>query len=99
MRKENNIPVVSVSDRGKRIANYGTCSRIYTVDYEIKGHICKMLGKTIVVGNEPCACSHRSQNSNTSAIFYELLDTLSAKKGTARPMAQLDAEFKTDWWM
>ena len=29
----------------------------------------------------------------SSAIFYELLDTLSAKKGTVRPMAQLDVEF------
>ena len=53
MRKGNNIPVVSVSDRGKRIANYGTCSRIYTVDYEIKGDKGKMLGKTIEVENVP----------------------------------------------
>ena len=44
---ENGIPVVSVRSRGKRIANYGTCSRIYTVDYEIKGDRGKMLGKTI----------------------------------------------------
>ena len=35
----------------------------------------------------------------SSATFYELLDTLSAKKGTAHPMAQLAAEFKTKWWM
>ena len=50
---ENKIPVVSVSDRGKRIANYSTCSCIYTVDYEIKGDRGKMLGKTIEVGNVP----------------------------------------------
>ena len=48
---EDKIPVVSVSDRGKWIANYGTCSRIYTVDYEIKGDRGKMLRKTIQVGN------------------------------------------------
>ena len=50
---KNKIPVVSVSDRGKRIANYSTCSHIYTVDYEIKGDRGKMLGKTIEVGNVP----------------------------------------------
>ena len=53
MRKENNIPVVSVSDRGKRIVNYGTSTRIYTVDYEIKGDRGKMFGKTIEVENVP----------------------------------------------
>ena len=51
--KGNKIPVVSVSDRGKQIVNYSTCSRIYTVDYEIKGDRGKMLGKTIEVGNVP----------------------------------------------
>ena len=50
---ENKIPVVSVSDRGKQIANYGTCFRIYTVDYEIRGDRGKILGKTIEVGNVP----------------------------------------------
>ena len=35
----------------------------------------------------------------SSATFYELLDTLSAEKGTECPMAQLAAEFKTKWWM
>ena len=50
---ENGIPVVSVCDRGKRMGNYGTSSRIYTVDYEIKGDRRKMLGKTIIVGNVP----------------------------------------------
>ena len=43
----NKIPVVSVCDRGKRMGNYSTSSRIYTVDYEIKGDRRKMLGKTI----------------------------------------------------
>ena len=52
-KKGNKIPVVSVSDRGKRMGNYGTSSRIYTVDYEIKGDRRKMLGKTIIVGNVP----------------------------------------------
>ena len=52
-KKGNKIPVVSVSDRGKRIANYGTCSCIYTVDYEIKGDRHKMLRKTIKVENVP----------------------------------------------
>ena len=33
---ENKIPVVSVSDRGKRMGNYCTNSGIYTVDYENK---------------------------------------------------------------
>ena len=33
----NYIPVVSVSDRGKRMVNYNTSSRIDTVDDEIKG--------------------------------------------------------------
>ena len=47
------FPVVSVSDRGKRIGNYGTNSGIYTVDYEIKGDRRKMLGKTIKVENVP----------------------------------------------
>ena len=72
---ESKIPVVSVSDRGKQIANsppetrqatvkrvyignqanspYGTCSRICTVDYKIKGDRGKILGKTIEVGNVP----------------------------------------------
>ena len=36
-KKGNKIPVVSVSDRGKQMGNYGTSSCIYTVDYEIKG--------------------------------------------------------------
>ena len=40
-------------NRSKQIANYSTCSRIYTVDYEIKGDRGKMLGKTIEVGNVP----------------------------------------------
>ena len=53
MRKDNNIPVVSVSDRGKQIVNYSTSIRIYTVDYEIKGDGGKMLGKTIEVENVP----------------------------------------------
>ena len=53
MRKGNNILVVSVSDRGKQIANYNTCSCIYTVDYEIKGDRGKMLRKTVEVGNVP----------------------------------------------
>ena len=35
------------------MGNYGTSSRIYTVDYEIKGDRRKMLGKTIIVGNVP----------------------------------------------
>ena len=52
-KKGNKIPVVSVSDRGKQIANYGTYSRIYTVHYEIKGDRGKILGKTIEVGNVP----------------------------------------------
>ena len=52
-KKGNKIPVVSVSDRGKRMGNYSTSSRIYTVDYEIKGDRRKMLGKTIIVGNVP----------------------------------------------
>ena len=33
------------------MANYGTSSRIYTVDYEIKGERGEMLGKTIKLGN------------------------------------------------
>ena len=52
----NKIPVVSVSDRGNRINNYSTSSRIYTVDYEIKRDKDKMLGKTIKTikaGNVP----------------------------------------------
>ena len=52
-RKGNKIPVVSVCDRGKRMGNYSTSSRIYTVDYEIKGDRRKMLRKTITVGNVP----------------------------------------------
>lgn len=39
-KTRNKIPVVSDSEslqRGKRIDNYSTSSRIYTVDYEIKG--------------------------------------------------------------
>ena len=47
------FPVVSVSNRGKQMGNYGTSSRIYTVDYEIKGDRRKMLGKTIIVANVP----------------------------------------------
>ena len=47
------FPVVSVRYRDKRMGNYGTSSRIYTVDYEIKGDRRKMLGKTILVGNVP----------------------------------------------
>ena len=43
----NNIPVVSVRSRGKRVRG------IYTVDYEIKGDRGKMLGKTAKVGNVP----------------------------------------------
>ena len=43
----NNIPVVSVRSRGKQMGNYGTSSRIYTLDYEIKGDRGKMLGKTV----------------------------------------------------
>ena len=50
---EDKIPVVSVSDRGKRMGNYCTSSGIYTVDYEIKGDRRKMLRKTIKVGNIP----------------------------------------------
>ena len=53
MRKGNNIPVVSVSDRGKRIVNYSTSTRICTVDYEIKGDRGKMFGKTMEVENVP----------------------------------------------
>ena len=45
MRKGNNIPAVSVSDRGKRMGNYHTNSGIYTVDYGMKGDRRKMLGK------------------------------------------------------
>ena len=52
-KKENGIPVVSVSNRGKRIVNYSTSTRIYTVDYEIKGDRGKMFGKTIEVENVP----------------------------------------------
>ena len=52
-KKGNKIPVVSVCDRGKRMGKYGTSSRIYTVDYEIKGDRRKMLGKTIKVKNVP----------------------------------------------
>ena len=52
-KKGNKIPVVSVSDRSKRMGNYGTSSHIYTVEYEIKGDRGKMLGKTIEVGNVP----------------------------------------------
>ena len=52
-KKGNKIPVVSVSDRGKRIANYSTCSCIYTVDYKIKVDRGKMLRKTIEIGNVP----------------------------------------------
>ena len=52
-KMENGIPVVSVSNRGKRIVNYGTSTRIYTVDYEIKGDRGKMFGKTIEVENVP----------------------------------------------
>ena len=33
---ENGIPVVSVCDRGKRMGNYSTSSRIYTVDEDIR---------------------------------------------------------------
>ena len=43
----NTIPVVSVRSRGKQMGKYGTSSRIYTVDYEIKGDRDKMLGKTV----------------------------------------------------
>ena len=50
---ENGIPVVSVSNRGKRMGNYCTKPGIYTVDYEIKGDRRKMLGKTIKVENVP----------------------------------------------
>ena len=53
MRKGTNIPVVSVSDRGKRMVNYGTSSRIYTIDYETKEDKGNMLGKTVEVGNVP----------------------------------------------
>ena len=35
------------------MGNYGTSSRIYTVDYEIKGDRHKMLWKTIIVGTAP----------------------------------------------
>ena len=35
------------------MGNYGTSSRIYTVDYEIKGDRRKKLGETIIVGNVP----------------------------------------------
>ena len=52
-KKGNKIPVVSVSDRGKRMGNYCTDSGIYTVDYEIKGDRRKMLGKTIKVEDVP----------------------------------------------
>ena len=52
-KNENKILVVSVSDRGKQIADYSTCSCIYTVEYEIKGDRGKMLRKTIEVGNVP----------------------------------------------
>ena len=52
-KKGNKIPVVSVSDRGKQMGNYGTSSHIYTADYKIKGDRGKMLGKTIEVGNVP----------------------------------------------
>ena len=47
------FPVVSVRSRGKRMGNYGKSSRIYTVDYEIKGDRRKKLGETIIVGNVP----------------------------------------------
>ena len=53
LKIENGIPVVSVSNRGKRICNYYTSSGIYTVDYEIKGDRRKMLGKTIKVEHVP----------------------------------------------
>ena len=53
MREGNNIPVVSVCDRGKRMGNYCTNSGIYTVDYKIKGDRRKMLRKTIKVENVP----------------------------------------------
>ena len=49
-KKGNKILVVSVSNRGKQMGNYGTSSHIYTADYEIKGDRGKMLGKTIEVG-------------------------------------------------
>ena len=35
------------------MGNYGKGSRIYTVDYEIKGDRRKMLGKTIIVEDVP----------------------------------------------
>ena len=47
------FPVVSVRYGDKRIVNYGTSTRIYTVDYEIKGDRGKMFGKTIEVENVP----------------------------------------------
>ncbi|KIJ97211.1 hypothetical protein K443DRAFT_632473, partial [Laccaria amethystina LaAM-08-1] len=40
-------------DRGKRISNYITRSRIYTVNYEIKGDNAKIPRETIKVKNVP----------------------------------------------
>ena len=45
--------VVSVRSRGKQMANYGTSTHMYTVEYEIKGDRDKMLRKTIKVENVP----------------------------------------------
>jgi hypothetical protein len=45
--KENRFPVVSGGDRGKRISNYITRSRIYTVNYKIKGDNAKIPRETI----------------------------------------------------
>ena len=47
------IPVASVRDRGKQMGNSGTSSRIYTVDYEIKGDRRKMRVKKKKKENVP----------------------------------------------
>ena len=83
-KKGNKILVVAVSNRGKWIANFSTCSHIYTVDYKIKGDRSKMLRKTIEVGlflkimyQVHWACMHSSQNSNSLPPFFVTIKVLS----------------------